>query len=653
MEIQRLFHALLILLLLASAISANALAVVTPQRDFVLVKATMYLASGKVWNWIEYLYDRQGHCIGAAEYAGDGSYRGGWDSVYDSSGNLLSRTSLYEEDTMDYWYRYEYQYDMEGSLLKEVMPNEDGSRGNWVEYEYNAQGHLIQDTAYYGRDGTIAYITEYLNDRDGNPLVVVEKSLSRADSWIKPRQSWYEYEYDAQGNPTKIAFNPGRGITIWEEYDYDANGNRANALYYVEGELLHWVEYEYALLRVSNPSPKKPTKVVALFDDGKRPSYIESYPLDYYLTNGVSTRYSPELAKLAMVFSTAVYDRSLVEASLSNHGFTRYTTRNYGVTFNYSKPAFAMGEKTTKEGNKVIAIIVRGSRSLSDWLTDAGIGTGDEHQAFSNARHAMVEELFAFYPDARHDKDTIYFITGHSYGGATANLLAQSIGEEFGIDQGNIYAYTFATPNVTKVGMSLRNPDGEYDHIFNLCNRKDGVTILPTAVVSQSFTWGKYGRSYWFTLDHPMGDSAHGALLYLDFLLQLKAPDVTGNLGGYFTETTRSRFIVDGQLHLPDPNAPRVYRLTSSEETKATISGKVRRTGENFPTWCIELLEPLYALDYVSGEVIVCDKIYLYDSTDQIHGFPIEKWDQSWVTLDGQLEHYRGGGSIFLLVSAN
>ncbi|MGI6624429.1 MAG: hypothetical protein ACOX57_03360 [Limnochordia bacterium] len=188
-------------------------------------------------------------------------------------------------------------------------------------------------------------------------------------------------------------------------------------------------------------------------------------------------------------------------------------------------------------------------------------------------------------------------------------------------------------------------PDGQmwermeyrYDHL--------GCCIV--AVEYWSDDWGKYGSTFWFSLLHPTDDSAHSALLYLDFFLQHQVPRIFTNLGGNFTQRTASKFLVGGILRVPDANAPQVYRLTY-EESKATISGKVERTREPFPTWCLKLTQPLYVLDYISNEVIVCDRIYLYDSTDRLNGIPIFQYDQAWVSLQGQLENYRGGGDIFL-----
>ncbi len=646
MPTRRLFCALLLFLLLASITPVRALEGVTIQKAWVLIEATTYQPDGQMWERMEYRYDHLGRCIVAVEYGSDNAPRGGWHSQYDSRGNLISRTSFYEKNTMDYWYEWHYEYDPSDRLIKATLLNEDGSKANWTEYEYDSQSHLVKETHYYGHDGKAASTNEYLNDIYGQPLVVVRKTVPAANSWFIPNDSWDEYEYDPRGNLTRVAYNPGSDVNAWEEATYDDDGKCTKTLYYAQGELTHWTEYKYDQINVPAGYRTTPSKALAFIDDGQKVTYIPSYSLDYYLKNSVSTEYSPVLAQLAMAFSTAVYDEYFIRQSLRAHGFTRIQTQHYDTPLNYSKPAFAMAEKTTPSGNKVIAIIIRGSSSLSDWMTDAGIGLGHEHGGFSNARDTILIELSSFVTDIWSDPRITYFITGHSYGAATANLVGQSIGDEFGIDQSNTYVYTFATPNVTKVDRPLRNPEGQNDHIFNLCNIQDSITHLPTAVISRA-DWGKYGRTFWFSLPHPTGDSAHSALLYLDFFMQHQVPRITSSIGGNFSQSTASKFLVDGVLRLPEVNAQQVYRLTF-EESKATISGKVERTGEPFPTWCLKLTQPLYILDYISREAIVCDKIYLYDSTDSLNGIPISQYDQTWVTLQGQLENYRGGGSVFL-----
>ena len=64
-------------------------------------------------------------------------------------------------------------------------------------------------------------------------------------------------------------------------------------------------------------------------------------------------------------------------------------------------------------------------------------------------------------------------VTGHSLGGAVANLLAADLNDSIGPE--NVYAYTFASPTVT----NTPNIPIVHDNIFNILNDNDFVTIIP------------------------------------------------------------------------------------------------------------------------------------------------------------------------------
>lgn len=87
-------------------------------------------------------------------------------------------------------------------------------------------------------------------------------------------------------------------------------------------------------------------------------------------------------------------------------------------------------------------------------------------------------------------ENTILLLTGHSRGAAAANLLAKKIIDEGKwADPENIYAYTFATPNVT--ARSDVN-DEKYNCIFNIVNPEDFVT----KVMLKKWGYSKYGTTY-------------------------------------------------------------------------------------------------------------------------------------------------------------
>ena len=271
--------------------------------------------------------------------------------------------------------------------------------------------------------------------------------------------------------------------------------------------------------------------------------------MEWYIANKSSTTYDPEFAELAMAFATAAYDEKCILDSFENQGFA-VTTNKYSNQYNYLQPAYAIAAKTKENGDIIVAIVIRGSKSFAGWLTDFRFipALGDNrHAGFMLAMETLMSQLEPISTNGK----TKNFITGHSYGAAVANLLAAELIDR-GVSQSSVYAYTFATPNVTIASVSSRNPSGKYNSIFNICNTLDLVPKVPLSLTSTD-TWGKYGNTYSFTKEASSSSifASHNSLLYLDFLTQQRSPDIKGYLGGTKSESVTSalfKFYLTGIL---------------------------------------------------------------------------------------------------------
>ena len=168
--------------------------------------------------------------------------------------------------------------------------------------------------------------------------------------------------------------------------------------------------------------------------------------------------------------------------------------------------------KVTYQGQtiEVVAIYVRGTNgTIQEWSSNFNVGNlfrfGQEFDAaegklrFPNAqwmrktnhrgfdvcanriRAALTQYLETFVdPDAT----PVFWIAGHSRGGAISNILSAYL-----IDEGNkVFAYTFASPNTTA---NTEASAAKYDCVFNLVNGDDFVPRLPMP------EWGftRYGRT--------------------------------------------------------------------------------------------------------------------------------------------------------------
>lgn len=138
------------------------------------------------------------------------------------------------------------------------------------------------------------------------------------------------------------------------------------------------------------------------------------------------------------------------------------------------------------------------------------------HSGFAAAADAALTEIAAYIRShgaagAMDAADVRILLTGHGNGAAAANLAAKHLTDirsgladarykEIGI--GGVLAYTFATPNVATADR-IRNPasfgDARektlYDNIFNFCFTDDLAANLPL----ETWSWGKFGKTYWAT----------------------------------------------------------------------------------------------------------------------------------------------------------
>ena len=133
--------------------------------------------------------------------------------------------------------------------------------------------------------------------------------------------------------------------------------------------------------------------------------------------------------------------------------------------------------------------------SYSEWLSNLNVSdTTNEmpkyHEGFVKCTNKILMELYFFIQDKKIDTDDCFFlITGHSRGAAVANLLASFMADSERFDTKKIYAYTIATPNVTR---SETVDDEKYNFIWNIINDEDLVPILP---LKKGWGFDKFGRT--------------------------------------------------------------------------------------------------------------------------------------------------------------
>jgi len=281
----------------------------------------------------------------------------------------------------------------------------------------------------------------------------------------------------------------------------------------------------------AEPDGNKP---VIYYRDGENEYYQPDENIEDYLERIGSTEYSPELGHMLLCISGAAYNsrrrdpivnvednildnpicqavetdedkkktniyRSLLSLGFEDISMYNYYTDPKDERYEEDTAAHTIAHKKLKNGRDLVLTAVRGSyggiaigsEASSDWRSNLNFSENESgnHTGFDTASKKVKQSLDSYVREKKLD-DAVYVITGHSRGAAVANLLAKACVDE-GKPMSDIYDYNFACPNVT-VNYS---DTGFYKNIFNVCNKKDLVAMVPP----ESWGWGKNGTTLWFT----------------------------------------------------------------------------------------------------------------------------------------------------------
>ncbi len=165
--------------------------------------------------------------------------------------------------------------------------------------------------------------------------------------------------------------------------------------------------------------------------------------------------------------------------------------------------AFVLARKELAQGGQLVFVGARGTYG-SEWLSnfnfldkEAFEGESD-HTGFKTAEAEIEKALEDYCRQHGVTANDKVLVTGHSRGGAVANLLAADLDLRAQADYGpfalnGIYAYTFAAPRVTTRTSDAQDP--LYHNIFNVVNPTDLVARIPFE------GWGY--RRYGITVELP------------------------------------------------------------------------------------------------------------------------------------------------------
>lgn len=214
--------------------------------------------------------------------------------------------------------------------------------------------------------------------------------------------------------------------------------------------------------------------------------------------------YRHELALSSMALSGAAYVRESkvpgIQDALGALGFENIQSYHYQFTLEPGDQVaytFALKKVDDSAGTPVwlAAVVVRGTGEYTEWASNLNVGKEADHEGFAKAAQELLNNLEQYLGKVGiTEKDPIKFlITGHSRGGAVANLLAARLPGEGWAEKEAVYGYTFAAPAV-----SVDAAEEGYGNIFNIINGDDLVPMVPLSA------WGY--RRYGVDIPLPTGD---------------------------------------------------------------------------------------------------------------------------------------------------
>ncbi len=229
------------------------------------------------------------------------------------------------------------------------------------------------------------------------------------------------------------------------------------------------------------------------------------------LLEGSSVSFNNDLALRSAEMCLATYEEggsssSGIENYLADLGFEIRVSKNYGSGYG---TAFTIATKKyhgsdAKDDTEVLVVVARGSTTPYELIKDA---TAQPSNSFNGYRvydivgdfdREIISELNAIMDDGR---DYKVLLTGHSLGGAAANLAAAAL-DDAAADASDIFCYTFGAVNSID---SQKAVTAGYENIHNVYNALDTFSPMQFGgylVTGMGGGFGKFGHLDVYVKDH-------------------------------------------------------------------------------------------------------------------------------------------------------
>ena len=268
------------------------------------------------------------------------------------------------------------------------------------------------------------------------------------------------------------------------------------------------------------------------------------YKMDYTWFFGDNIKYNKELSAISSIFSSVVYSNInllnktdstkgdyYIDTLMKHHGMSDVKIYELTNNKNYKKnknderdivyyedqhlTAVAIGHRKVEYNGKtkeIFCIAIRGTNSTTEeWSSNFDIGCSDifnndkpikknadwkivdNHMGFDIAATRVINIFNTYLNDYSNNIDSkaekILWITGHSRGGAIANIVGARLTD----NKYKTFVYTFAAPMTTLKSESVAK---SYKSIFNIINDDDIVAKLPLS----DWKYRRFGTDYHLTI---------------------------------------------------------------------------------------------------------------------------------------------------------
>ena len=398
-----------------------------------------------------------------------------------------------------------------------------------IQYSRTSQNllqELPRDTAWYQDDQgpfDVWKIPELTGD---NPVLLVraDKEPSTGGHLAYAEISGIQDEYEETGYqvcPKPVVLL--NGIRLVENTDYEVSYTD-NIL---QGTATIWISgignYTGSTSRIFSIVARDGQKKIQMAGGESMP-ILSIYLPDTSLFSSTKT-YNNDKAVASLLLAHAIYsyteesaypeqtsleriqkELGLADADHTVSRFYKENKPNPGTGEKYRSPNHLFtiyADPVT--GRNIVSVIVQGSTTSGDWLLDFTPG------GFESAAVRIHSQLISYLKEnGLKPSDAYFFVTGHSLGGAVADLINMHLIQDSKVNPDRIECYTFAAP-LTKRGTSY-----SYSNAHNVVLNQDIVPQVTPDVIytcvggiadaldQQSNDFCHYGSDAVFTMNHPV-----------------------------------------------------------------------------------------------------------------------------------------------------